>query len=355
MIHIIQSWFNRYFSDPEAVLLVVLIGVGLFLVLFMGHILAPVIISVVFAYLLEWIVKYLEKHGLGRLASVLIVYAGFLSFFALLFLVLLPILWKQIALLLSDLPALVAKAHAPLDSLSQQFPEYFSEQQINALLQSIIQTAKGWGSTVLFASLSSIPGILTWVVYVVLIPLLVFFFLKDRGLILGWLSRFLPEKRGLVREVSVEVNTQIGNYCWGKMIEILLTWFVSYIIFSLLGLKYAVILTFILGLSTLIPYVGVVVVTFPFACVAYLQWGWGIELMYVMSAYFIIQGLLGSVIEPLLFSEALNLHPVAIILATLVFGGFWGFWGVFFAIPLATVVKAVLNAWPQHHHHTAHS
>jgi putative permease len=352
MIRIIQSWFNQYFSDPEAVLLVALIGVGLFLVLFMGHILAPVIISVVFAYLLEWIVKYLEKKGLSRLPSVLIVYTGFLTFFALLFLVLLPILWKQIVLLLSDLPALVAKAHTPLDALSQQFPEYFSEQQIDALLKSIIQTAKSWGSTVLFASISSIPGILTWVVYVVLIPLLVFFFLKDRGLILGWLTRFLPEKRGLVREVSVEVNTQIGNYCWGKMIEILLTWFVSYIIFSFLGLKYAVVLTFILGLSTLIPYVGVVVVTIPFACVAYLQWGWGIELMYVMSAYFIVQGLLGSVIEPLLFSEALNLHPVAIILATLVFGGVWGFWGVFFAIPLATVVKAVLNAWPSNGHRT---
>jgi putative permease len=350
MIRIIQSWFNRYFSDPEAVLLVALIGVGLFLVLFMGHILAPIIISVVFAYLLEWIVKYLEKNGLSRLPSVLIVYVGFLTFFTLLFLVLLPILWKQIALLLSDLPALLTKAHSPLDALSQQFPEYFSEQQINALLKSIIQTAKSWGGTVLFASISSIPGILTWVVYVVLIPLLVFFFLKDRVLILGWLTRFLPEKRGLVREVALEVNTQIGNYCWGKMIEILLTWFFSYIIFSFLGLKYAVVLTFILGLSTLIPYVGVVVVTIPFACVAYLQWGWGIELMYVMSAYFIIQGLLGSVIEPLLFSEALNLHPVAIILATLVFGGFWGFWGVFFAIPLATVVKAVLNAWPSDDH-----
>jgi putative permease len=347
MIRIIQSWFNRYFSDPEAVLLVVLIGVGMFLVLFMGHILAPVIISVVFAYLLEWIVKALEKQGLSRLPAVLLVYAGFLTFFALLFLVLLPTLWKQIALLLSDLPTLAAKAHAPLDSLSQQFPEYFSEKQVNTLLQSIIQTAKNWGSTVLFASISSIPGILTWVVYMVLIPLLVFFFLKDRALILSWLTGFLPEKRSLVREISVEVNTQIGNYCWGKMIEILLTWLVSYIIFSLLGLKYAIVLTFLLGLSSLIPYVGVAVVTFPFACVAYLQWGWGIELVYVMSAYFVIQALLGSVIEPLLFSEALNLHPVAIILATLVFGGFWGFWGVFFAIPLATLVKAVLNAWPK--------
>jgi len=65
-----------------------------------------------------------------------------------------------------------------------------------------------------------------------------------------------------------------------------------------------------------------------------------------MTAYAIIHALDGNLLVPLLFSEVVNLHPVAIILAILVFGGLWGFWGVFFAIPLATVVKAVINAWP---------
>jgi putative permease len=65
-----------------------------------------------------------------------------------------------------------------------------------------------------------------------------------------------------------------------------------------------------------------------------------------MLAYGIIQALDGNVIVPLLFSEAVNLHPVVIIVAVIFFGGLWGFWGVFFAIPLATLVKAVINAWP---------
>ena len=65
-----------------------------------------------------------------------------------------------------------------------------------------------------------------------------------------------------------------------------------------------------------------------------------------MLAYTIIQALDGNVLVPLLFSEAVNLHPVAIILAVLVFGGLWGFWGVFFSIPLATLVKGILYAWP---------
>jgi putative permease len=65
-----------------------------------------------------------------------------------------------------------------------------------------------------------------------------------------------------------------------------------------------------------------------------------------LGAYGVIQLLDGNVLVPLLFSEAVNLHPVAIIVAVLFFGGIWGVWGVFFAIPLATLVSAIFSAWP---------
>ena len=65
-------------------------------------------------------------------------------------------------------------------------------------------------------------------------------------------------------------------------------------------------------------------------------------------AYLVIQALDGNLLVPLLFGEVVSLHPVAIIVAILVFGGLWGFWGVFFAIPLATLVNAILRAWPDH-------
>ena len=65
-----------------------------------------------------------------------------------------------------------------------------------------------------------------------------------------------------------------------------------------------------------------------------------------MITFIITQLLDGNLLVPFLFSEAVNLHPLIIIIAVLIFGGLWGFWGVFFAIPLATLVKAVVNAWP---------
>ena len=144
-----------------------------------------------------------------------------------------------------------------------------------------------------------------------------------------------------------EMNLQMANYVRGKAIEILVVGLVSYVFFLFMGLQYAALLGLLVGLSVVIPYIGAMIVTFPIAAVGYFQWGFGSELLWLMVGYGIIQALDGNVLVPLLFSEAVNLHPIAIILAVLVFGGLWGFWGVFFAIPLATLVKALYNAWPR--------
>jgi putative permease len=118
-----------------------------------------------------------------------------------------------------------------------------------------------------------------------------------------------------------------------------------------MGLNYALLLATMVGLSVIIPYVGAAVVTVPVAIIAWFQWGWSPELGWLLFAYGVLQALDGYLLVPLLFSEVVDLHPVAIIIAILVFGGIWGFWGVFFAIPLATLVQAVLNAWPNKETH----
>ena len=135
------------------------------------------------------------------------------------------------------------------------------------------------------------------------------------------------------------------NYLPGTAIEIIIIGAVSTVTFIFLDLNYAVLLGVLVGLSVLVPYVGATLVTLPVMLVALFQWGIGPEFGYVMLAYGIIQALDGNLLVPLLFSEAVNLHPVTIIIAVILFGGLWGFWGVFFAIPLATLVKALITAW----------
>ena len=144
-----------------------------------------------------------------------------------------------------------------------------------------------------------------------------------------------------------EMDTQIANYVRGKFIEIIIVGIVSFFTFAYFGLPYSALLAVLVGFSVLVPYVGAAVVTLPVAAVAGSHFGMTNEFFYVLIAYGIIQALDGNVLAPVLFSEAVNLHPVSIIVAVLFFGGIWGFWGVFFAIPLATLLKSLVYAWPR--------
>ena len=133
----------------------------------------------------------------------------------------------------------------------------------------------------------------------------------------------------------------------GKFWEVVIVWAACLVTFTAFGLQYAMLLSVLVGLSVIVPYIGAVVVTIPVVAIAWFQWGWSPEFLWLTVAYTVIQALDGNVLVPLLFSEVVNIHPVAIIVAILLFGGIWGFWGVFFAIPLATLVRAVLSAWPR--------
>jgi putative permease len=240
--------------------------------------------------------------------------------------------------------------------LPQKYPQIITETRIKDLMFSIQGELLKYWQAVISGSAASVIGLVSAMIYLFLVPFMVFFFLKDKGIIVTWFLQFIPRERHLTVRVWKEIDIQLGNYVRGKLIEVLILWFVSYIAYSILDLNYAMLLAVLMGLSVIIPYVGATLVTFPVIAVAYMQWGLSQdEFMYVMIAYSIIQAADGVVLVPLLFSEAVNLHPVAIIVAILFFGGLWGFWGVFFAIPLATVVKSVITAWPREGNNTLNS
>ena len=220
MIQILRGWFNRYFSDPEAVLLFFLLVFGFGLVMWMGGILAPVLASIVIAYILEWVVSHLQYFKMPRLPAVFIVFIGFIGLLLIAILVFLPILWKQIISLFDDLPSMLLRGQQLLVELTKKFPELFSQEQINTFTGELLTEARNGAKIVLSVSWSSITSIITGIVYLVLVPLMVFFFLKDRETLLRWGAGFLPDKRGVLQQVSSEVNDQIGNYIRGKAVEI---------------------------------------------------------------------------------------------------------------------------------------
>ena len=348
MFNFINTWYKRYFADPQASLLLILVVLGLVIFLIMGKRLAPLLAALIIAYLLEGAVSKLEQRDITRFVSVNIVYFIFLIFMGYILFGLMPLLSKQVSQFFQEVPEMVRNVQSLLLRLPEQYPDMISEEYVWELNSNIRDNLSDLGQNVLSVSLASVPAVVSILVYLILVPLMIFFFLKDKKIVIEWTANFLPKDRQLVNEIWVEMDAQIGNYIRGKFNEILIVGSVSYIAFVILGLNYAFLLAMIVGLSVLIPYIGAAIVTLPIALVGYFQWGLTSDynFTWLMISYFVIQFLDGNVLVPILFSEAVNLHPLAIIVAILVFGGIWGFWGVFFAIPLATLVKALINVWP---------
>lgn len=348
MFNFINTWYKRYFTDPQASLLVILLAFGLVILLTMGKMLAPLLAALIIAYLLEGAVSKLQAKDVSRFISVNVVYSLFLVFMAFILFGLMPLLSKQVSQFFQEVPEMMRNIQGLLLRLPEQYPDLVSEEYVWELNSNLRDSFSALGQNVLSFSLASMPAVVTILVYLILVPLMIFFFLKDKVVVIDWMASFLPKERHLVNEVWIEMDAQIGNYVRGKFNEILIVGSASYIVFVILGLNYAFLLAMVVGLSVLIPYIGAAIVTLPVALVGYFQWGLNADynFTWLMISYFVIQFLDGNVLVPILFSEAVNLHPIAIIVAILVFGGLWGFWGVFFAIPLATLVKALINVWP---------
>ncbi len=346
MFELLRIWYQRYFSHPEAVLLVVFLVSGFIITIYFGKMLAPLLAAIVIAYLLEASVAFLEQRGCGRILAVTLVFIVFLAVLAFLVIGLAPIVSRQLTNFVQDLPRTVSQGRELLLRLPETYPNFVSTAQIDRVIDTVRGEITALGQNVVTLSLASIPVMLTVLVYLILGPVLVFFFLKDKVQIVNWLTGFLPADRNVLTVVWRDVDDQIGNYVRGKFYEIFIVGAVTYVTFAFLGLSYAPLLAVLVGLSVIVPYIGAAVVTMPVAVAAYIQFGWGNDFIWIMVAYAVIQALDGNLLVPLLFSDVVNLHPIAIITAVLVFGGLWGFWGVFFAIPLATLVKSLLKAWP---------
>jgi putative permease len=345
----ISDWVKKQLANPQVVFLTIALVVLFVIIIYAGDMLAPVLAGIVIAYLLEGVIKRMLILKLPRIVCVWLVFLGFMLFLVLIVFGLLPTLYTQLTQVVAQIPSMLTTGQAALMTLPERYPDLFSPEQVQEIIGSLRNDLTAFGQTVVTSSLSGAASIITLLIYVILLPILIFFFLKDNKRIIGWFSELLPSDNQLAVHVWRDVDRQIGNYIRGKFWEILIVWFASFVTFSFLGLQFSMLLAVLVGVSVLIPYLGAAVVTVPVVVIAYFQWGWTSDFATLVIAYLIIQALDGNLLVPLLFSEVVNIHPVAIIVAVLFFGGLFGVWGVFFAIPLATLVQSIIVAWPKSH------
>ena len=347
MRSILKSWVERYFSDEEALILLVVLVAGFAAIIWFGRMLAPFFTALVLAFLLQGVVSALTRRRVPHLLAVIMVFLAFVSVLLTLAFILMPLIWNQLVGLVQETPRMFASGQGWLDQLQERFPNIVTPDQMQSWIGVAGREISQLGQRALTLSLTSLGNVMSLIIYLVLVPILVFFMLKDREALVGFTLSLLPQKRTLLMRIWHEMDRQIANYIRGKSIEIVIVGTVAYITFAFFGLPYTALLAVLVGFSVLVPYIGAAVATIPVAAVAGFHFGISEQFVYVLVAYGVLQALDGNVLAPVLFSETNNIHPVSIIVAVLFFGGIWGFWGVFFAIPLATLLKALVYAWPR--------
>ena len=345
MRDLIDKFIARFFFNEESIYFgFLLLSCFIFILLF-GNILLPVFLSIVIAFLLNGLLRSFESLRISHTVSLSLTLIIFFGFYLSIFIAL-PSLGAQINSLLQNLPVIAVAFQDTFSGLAETYGDIFSDEDINTLFLNFSDQVNNLLSQALGQLAGTISFMFNAVLYAILVPIMVFFFLKDKTVLLPMLTGFLPKKRGFMNSVFSEMNDQLYNYVTGKVIEMFVVASFSYLVFALLGLPYAVLIAILVGLSVIIPFFGAILVTIPVAFLGLYEWGLTTQFYWLMFLYLLIQILDGNVLVPFLFSTRNNLHPVMIIITILFFGGIWGFWGLFFAIPLATFIKAIVNSWP---------
>ncbi|MCH8077571.1 MAG: AI-2E family transporter [SAR324 cluster bacterium] len=335
-------------TDPQIVSLVIILALGVGALYFFGFQLIPFLLAFVIAYFLDAGVQRLKRRGLGHGLAVTLVYTVYLVVYLVLLAGPVQIVARRAVQLAQNLPAnadrLLARFSAFPDPTLGLFPEKM-RQDVLELVLAQMQNALGF---LVSGSFGLISQVTAWVMFSFLVPLLVLFFLKDKDVLLQAVLRCLPRNRELASQIWREMEQRMGGYVRGKIWEILIVGAVSWVAFWALGFDYPVVFAMLSGFSALIPFLGMIGVAIPLFIQGYLQWGMTWPTGWLMIVYSIIHFVDGNILVPFMLAHAVKLHPVTILLAVLLFGSVWGFWGVLFAIPLATFARILLNTLLDH-------
>ena len=353
MIKHLNNLFKRIFNNEETVIFSLVIAFILILFSFFAAILTPFIISIVVAYLLVGLKKKIQSYNISESLSAIFAFSIFIIVGAGMFIWLIPLIYVQLESFVLALPDSYNKFTVFIESLSTKYPDLVSSEQISVFFQSVqtellsIIESEDLVENLVMSSIAGIQSTISVLLYIILFPILVYFFFFDRKNIINGLGKIIPGDKIMLSQVWSEMDIQLSNYIRGKALEIIVVSLLAAILFYSFGLSYSALLAVLVGVSVLIPYVGAFVVTIPVVIVGLVDLGgFGSQFYLLIGLYLLLQFIDGNILVPIIFSEAVKLHPLLIIFAVFLFGSMFGFWGVFFSIPLATLIKAVWNSWP---------
>lgn len=356
-------WINFIGGNDLLFTLIILILLGIVLLVFsqmswlfqplviiVSSILMPFVIALLFYYLFDPVIDFLERHKVKRIWGVTLLFVFLIGLLGLLIGFAIPLLRDQVMSFIDSFPAIV-------ESIADTVTSWIDGLPMEDSVSQAIESVEDWLgelpqniSTYLetgFSGLSTfLSGLTNIVVTLVTFPIVLFFLLKDSSRFFDAVLAIVPPKwrTGLIR-VSSEVNSQVGSYVKGQLIIATSIGVMMYIGFVLIDLEYNGILAVVAGFTSVIPYIGPTLAFIPALIIALID-SWFMVLKLII-VWMVVQFVDGNFIEPNVMGRQLNVHPLTIIVVLLVMGDLMGIFGLIFGVPIYAIVKVIVVYWFQ--------
>ncbi len=313
-----------------------------------SSILTPFIISMVIAYFLDPLTRRLENLGIKRTCTVSIIVGLFFLVLAVGLFKLIPILFEQVKQFIITIPQYEKYVS---NNLLIKFEAFIAKvdpklaTEINNQLATFSNKFFEYVLLVIHNIFNSSIAIFNIIAIICFTPILVFYLLRDWPAIEKQVNDLMPIlQKKLILEQLKQIDIVLSSYIRGQVSVCLMLSLFYVVCLSLLGLNYALLISLIAGFLTIIPYLGFIIGGTLCALVALLQFS-ELQYMYITLAIFVIGHLLESyIITPKLVGEKVGLHPVWIIFSLMAGGALFGFWGMFFAIPIAAILGVIIRS-----------
>lgn len=298
------------------------------------------LLSFVLAYLCDPVVVMLERRGVKRIFSILMIYA-ILGIFAIFFFAfLLPFLTYRWETFVHGLPLYLQKCKELVMVWKQRVLPPSAANEWGWLLDALSDQADKLSGKAGAGAYAALSRMVFNLFNLILAPILVFFMLIYKETIIAVIASWLPpSRRDSILVLGREINASIGGYLRGQIIVSLIVALFSTAALYFLHIDYPILNGIFAGIASILPFVGVILATLPPLFFAYIKFQSGLMIFKVLMAFAIIYFIEGYVVKPLVFKEAMDLNPLVTIIFVMAFGELMGFWGILLAIPIAAAVK----------------
>ncbi|MDQ6868041.1 MAG: AI-2E family transporter [Pseudomonadota bacterium] len=337
------------------------IGAFLLLVLLLwlfSGVLLPFAAAVALGYLLNPVVDHLERLGLNRLGATLLIMACFVLVFALISVLLGPVLWRQTVSFIEALPAYAVKLEALISAetarLSRDYGSGLMDKlglgnkeggELASATNDLVTQAAQWAASFLKSLLTGGAALISLISLLVVTPVVAFYMLLDWHKMIATIDGLVPLRhRETARALAREIDTALAGFLRGQSLVCLFLGAWYGIGLSLIGLNFGLLIGITAGILSFIPYVGSLTALVLSSAVAIVQ-DWPQWKLFAMSlgVFLIGQFLEGNILSPKLVGESVGLHPVWLIFALLAFGSLFGFTGLITAVPFAAAAGVILR------------